>query len=483
MLAAASSKQSLKDSLQPFDFDEEVMEGFREKREIPLNFYNKEGQIIINKKEEASLAEIEGLLRFADRGIYYHEDDSGKLGKSSSKEKTVPGFTDTELLTKQTADNISDEIGGIVKKLKMSSMTTIQASGTNNKMLGIIQEFHQQPEAMFGLINIIELLQDRELSYEVDIAAKRTVVAMSLKMRAIRSFGNTIGASEEEEMAALMTASLLCDVSYAKMDIPKGKGLTPRQMEYIKHHPIYSYFLLAHDPNLPSEVKQMILLHHSPLLGKKLNNNYPDLKVIFNKFMQMKEKIGSNDRRKTLLNDMSLQMKWIEKKNYNLDNLGILNLASEFASLTSNVPWRKAMPPDLAIRMIINNSFFSHNRRVLNIFIDYLSPSLNRNKPVIDEGDFVLVMFRANDGKQYFEICKVAYMDRLQTRPGVSRFGYIRPRVSKSPGLKISDLDTSSIHRDPRKASFRLDRDESRQIVYIIDQRLNPELYEFVQSL
>ena len=61
-----------------------------------------------------------------------------------------------------------------------------------------------------------------------------------------------------------MMSSLFCDIGLSKMDIPRGKGISLKQLEYIKQHPLISYLMLAH-LNMDPKIKRNILAQHRPL--------------------------------------------------------------------------------------------------------------------------------------------------------------------------------------------------------------------------
>ena len=46
----------------PFEFTDEFLEKLRDIKEIPVHFYNKDGQILIYRKENASVKEIDRLV-------------------------------------------------------------------------------------------------------------------------------------------------------------------------------------------------------------------------------------------------------------------------------------------------------------------------------------------------------------------------------------------------------------------------------------
>ena len=65
--------------LKPFDFSDSFIDKLKEIREIPVHFYNREGQILIYKKEDASEKEIHRLVKFRGHGIYFNNEDIEKL--------------------------------------------------------------------------------------------------------------------------------------------------------------------------------------------------------------------------------------------------------------------------------------------------------------------------------------------------------------------------------------------------------------------
>ena len=108
-----------------FDFTPEIIESFRENHEIPVHFYNKDGQVLIHKKEEASDAEIDRLLRFVKQGIYYDVEDSEKLGIQEKNRNVPEGLTDTKLISEQITDELNDGAKELFQNLKRTSITSV----------------------------------------------------------------------------------------------------------------------------------------------------------------------------------------------------------------------------------------------------------------------------------------------------------------------------------------------------------------------
>lgn len=471
---------------QLFDFTPEIIESFRENREIPVHFYNKDGQILIYKKENASDNEIDRLLRFVQQGVYYDIDDSQVLGITESSGNDIPeGLTDTKLLTEEVTKDLSDSTKELFQDLKRTSITSVQTKKTSETLANVFNSFESQPDAMTGLVNIIELMQGMGEGHDVELAVKRTVVAMALKTRGMQATNTRQQNQLQASVNNLMMAALMCDIGYGRMKIPAHEGLNQQEMDYIKNHPLMSYLMIAHEKSIPTEVKRSILHHHRPLKEGLPGNNYPSLKTIRSKLGALYEKYKDDDSKRHIATDMSNQLKMLNMDVAYDEDAAILAIASEFASLSSKVPWRKAFSPRRAVQMIINNSYFTYPDRIVREFLDHVSISLCGNQKIIKEGDFIIVAARSTtgQGKTYFEVGQVMNATRYQSRPGIKRFATIFPLLEKSPKLKFLKFDLERIKPDPRKAHYELNKDDSRHIVYAVDPVYDQDLYEELMRL
>lgn len=470
-------------NLKLFEFTVEIVNRLREQKAIPIDFYNKDGQILIHKKEEATEEEIGRILRFIDQGIYYNDLDSDKLNLREKKE--IPdGLTETRLLSKEYTRKLTEHAGKMFDALKTSSSSQKFTGESNSILNGLFEDFANQSDAMSGLVNIIELMKESESPYQVELAVKRSVIAMALKTRGMQAaLSHKDKLMHKETINNLMLSAFLCDVGYFRMDMPKELGLSMKQMEYIKNHPLMSYLLVAHDPNVNSKVKHTILIHHSAKYDGVNVNNYPDVKFLQHKLGSVFEKVKSNPSKKALAKNIELQLTLIDSIQPYNEDANIVAIASEFASLTTRVPWREPFESDRAVKMIVNNSYFTYNRRIVREFLDYISISLCDNKMIITEGDFVIVAVASQKEDFYFEVCRVDSIDRLQSRPEVVRFAIIRPIIEKSPKFRFKTFNMENIKPDPRKARYDLNKDDTRFIIYIVDAAYDKELYEGLEQL
>ncbi len=459
-----------------FEFNPETIERFRSQKEIPVHFYNKDGQILIYKKEQASDAEIDRLLRFVEQGIYYNTDDTDVLG-IKKKEKTEDGLSEVKLLSEDHASGLTHDTAELFGQLKKGTITSLQAKQSSERLNKLFQDFEQQPDAMNGLVNIIELMSGMGAETEVEIAVKRTVVAMALKTRGMKAQSMRDQQRINDQVNVLMMSALLCDIGYTRMQMPGGTPLSDAQMDYIRNHPLMSYLMIAHEPAIDPRVKRNILCHHRPLRAGQAGNNYPNLKVLMQKLVTLEEKYRGEPGMEHIAADVRRMMQLLRNDIAYDEDANILALASEFASLTSQTPWRSGYSPRRAVQMIINNSFFTYTDRIIREFMDHVAMNLCENERIITEGDFVIVASRGSDGRPFFEVCHVEAASRYQSKPQVARFATIRPEVTRSPRMAFLRFDLENLRPDPRYAKFDLMRDDSRHIVYAVDPEHDEKMF------
>ncbi|MCB1164653.1 MAG: c-di-GMP phosphodiesterase [Leptospiraceae bacterium] len=461
-----------------FDFTPEIIDSFRENHEIPVHFYNKDGQVLIHKKEDASEAEIDRLLRFVKQGIYYDIEDSEKLGISQDGRDIPEGLTDTKLLDEQITDELNEGAKELFQSLKRTSITSVQARKTSERLAGVFDAFESQPDMGVGLVNILELMGGRDNTHDVELAVKRTVVAMALKTRGTTATGARDRARLQDAANVLMMSALLCDIGYGRMNMPEEDGLSDQQMNYIRNHPIMSYLMIAHERSIDPRVKRNVLSHHRPMKAGTPGNNYPSIKNITARLNALKEKYEQDPARRHIAEDIDMQLKLLVRDLPYDEDAAILAIASEFASLTSRVPWREPFSARRAVQMIVNNSYFTYPDRIVREFLDYVSISLCNNEKILKEGDFIIVAMRSGSGKTFFEVGQITNATRFQSKPGMDRFATIYPEIGRSPKFQFLKFPLEGLKPDPRKAHYELSKDDSRHIVYAVDPTHDPDLYE-----
>ena len=464
--------------LKRFDLSKKDIESFQQKQIIPVDFYNKDGQILIHQKGVATQTDINRVLRFAGQGIYYKAEDESKISPRE-KEKKPQALSETKLLAKEHAVAMSNASTELIDSVKNSSVNAHILKKSRSVLNKIFTDFKNQPEAMNGIVNIIEICQDIDASYLSKVMIKLAAVAMAIKTRGLLVTSKL----EHEKMLRgvndIMLSSFLCDISYLRMKMPKGKNLSMQEYEYIQQHPIISYLIVAHDEELNSEVKQNILLHHHPIRAALPSNNYPSIKVIKEKLKILQGQYIKKGQHKGIVVDIQKQLDLLDRNISYDEDANILAIASAFASLSSDVPWRKALTPVQAIRKIINKNIFNYTYRITCEFLDQTAMSLCHNQKIIKEGDFLINVVQNELGENIqYEVARVESISHLQSKPGLRRIGVLKPKIEKVPQLQISQLNLESFRQDRRHAYYDLDLDNTRRIAYLIDPIEDKEAYE-----
>ena len=466
----------------PFDFPDEVIDRFRAKREIPVNFYNKDGQVLIYQKDQATSEEIEGLMRFVDQGIFYSTDDTDKLGLGKRGRDVPDGLTDTKLLSEQAAGTMTANTVEFFEKLKSDSLGSFETDKVGKTLDGVFTDFQDQPDAMVGLVNILSLMSGMDAPSDVEMAVKRTTVAMALKTRGMHAMNYREKKKVRELVNIIMTSALLCDVGCNRMTMPTGDGLSEKEMQSIQNHPFLSYLALAPMDDIDTRIKRNVLCHHRPLRDNRKSNNYPTLKWLI-RSLDMLAEVHQDLPGSPILGDIKrTRLLLIQELPYDED-ANILSIASAFASLTSRTAWRDAFPALRAVKMIVNQSFFGYSYRALREFLDYVAISLCDNQLIIKEQDILVLGTRSAEGKPYFEVVRVLKATRHQSCPLVMRLGVIAPTIEQTPRIAFTNFSPRTFREDKRRARFDLGRDGSRQIVYVVDAFYDAELYEAMSKV
>ena len=134
---------------KPFEFTDEFLDRLRVIKEIPVHFYNKDGQILIYKKEDATAEEIDRLVRFRNQGIYYNVDDARTLAlkpePSKAPGRDIPeGLTDTKLLSEKHTDELIEGTEGLFDEIRNSSLNASQTKKASEKMEALFSDFSSQ---------------------------------------------------------------------------------------------------------------------------------------------------------------------------------------------------------------------------------------------------------------------------------------------------------------------------------------------------
>ena len=468
--------------LLQFNLSPEILQSFRKNRSIPVDFFNKNGQTLIHKKEDASDLDLERVERFIQQGIYYREEDSKKIHKTPEPKKPPSSaLSDSKLLNEKHASEMSSAAEDILEQLRSTPFNNSTAQRSASVLEKVFVDFKTQPDASNGILNIFELMSQRNEAIPTEMMVKRSIVAMSIKTRGMISvLQSNISKDTEEIVNYLMLVSFLCDISYTKMNISTSKELSQEEYKYIQTHPLISYLMLAHVETIPSIVKQNILLHHHPIRIQGFpNNNYPNLPAMKQKLIRLQEKYKDSPEKAPLVKDITTQLQLLTKNILYDEDANILSIASSFASLTTKTAWRPAFSASKAIRQMINQSLFTYSNRIMRDFLDHSAMSLCDNNKIIKEGSFIILAVSDNENRiVQFEVALVVSITHLQSKPGLRRIGTINPQIGRNPRLTIININLESFKKDPRRAYYELVQDNSRRIIYLIDAEEEPKAQE-----
>lgn len=477
-----------KDKLAKFELTEESLNSFRKNQNIPINLYNKDGQILIHKKKNPTEADFGKLLKFEMQGVYFLISDLNK-GKSAVKkaEEDTSG-KNTKLFDKERTTKFAQQSAALIEDLRQTSFKSDQAVFVQNSVNEILTDFTSNPDFESGIFNILEILSVAGVSLESELMTKRTVVAMGMKVRTKKIVNDGQEISNKKDHLNIMMASYLSDVGYTRIDDRKNQPVLSKEDYFsIQQHPIISYLMTLTAPEIDTAVRTLILNHHRPYRGVGVNNNFPDERLMFKKLMSVRDKYSKEVGRERIIQDIEQQLHLQENSVTSAsfeEDIAILSLASEYASLTSNQPWRPAFKSSTALKMILNDSFFSYSNKNIRHLLDYVGSSLTNNENIINYGDFVITASVDSEKRAHFDICLVLDVGRYQTRPKLQRICTIKPIFKKENKFKIADFDLSQIRPDRRKAIMDLSQHSgSTRVIYVIDEELNPSLYEAVYKM
>lgn len=464
------------EALKPFNFSPEIIARMRETQEIPVNFYNASGQVLIPKKEKASPELINKLLQHIGSGIFYRESDEDRLGVKKGAQEALEGLTDTKLLSEQRVAELSAATETLFSELKFAAFSAVHSQKMHSQVNSFISDFEQQPDMMVGIINILDTLKGSS-SELTKLAVKRAVVAMALKSRSMKAMISKDRGRGSEAVRPVMMGGMLAQIAMAKMDLPKGEHLTAEQLAYLRKYPLLSYLMVAHEPTVPFETKRLVLNQRRTLPENQHTNNYPELRwmtATLQTLAQDNEKKG----RREVANDIAKQLASLKEFVVYEEDVNILSLATDFAALTTETSWRAANDPLTAIKIIVNTSLYQYTPKVIRDFLDHISISLSHNRKVISNGDLLILALTMNSGQTYFELVKVLDVGRYQSRAFVQRLGILHMATQYEDGVYRSAFLIDTFKPDSRRIKINLAQDFLRRIIYIVDPVIDPKLHE-----
>ncbi len=461
----------MKDKLKPFDFSPESIAFFERTKRIPVDFYSKDGQILIYKKEEATAVEMARILRFiALSEIYYLEAEEDKLLDNEERHDSL-NLNSSKLIFSEQIDVLKILSQAMVAHVREKSFIDDKFLEVSKTLDRIVTEFGSTSYMMNGVVNVLEFFKSSADNYLVDIMIKRAIVAMVIKTRSL-NHERLDKANNNKQITDVMLSAFFCDLSYTKMNLPSHFPLTAKDFDYISLHPLLSYMMLAPNEEINEKIKYNILTHHHPFKEHVGNNSYLQKNVLITKLKETASRYKDNTPHKNVVHDIETQIEHITNSASSLnEDASILSIASAFSSLTNHVPWRKAYSAKEAIRILINQSLFNYPSKFFSEFINYTASNLCDNQPIFSKGDFVLIAVQDEIGKlQQFELSEIEELGYLNTAPGLRRHGVVGIKLERNPLINIVPMDFTNFKRDIRRAYYDLRQDSLRQIIYLYSE-------------
>ena len=469
-------------ALKPFNFSPEIIARMRDTQEIPVNFYNANGQVLIPRKEQASGDMINKLLQHIGSGIYYREDDEDRLGIKKNTREDLEGLSDTKLLSEKRVAELTEATESLFNELKFAAFGAVHSQKMHSQVNSFITDFEQQPDMMVGVINILETVKGgsgpSDLSQQ---AVKRAVVAMALKTRSMKAMISKDRGRGSEAVQPIMMGGMLSQIGKAKMNLPQSEKLSADQRAYMHKFPLLSYLMVAHEPTVPFEVKRLILNQKRTLPENTITNNYPEFRwmtATLQGLVQENDKKGKKEVASDILRQLAAFKEFVVYE----EDVNILSLATDFAALTTESEWREAKDPLTAIKHILNGSFYQYGPKVIRNFLDHISISLSHNQKIINNGDLLILALAMTSGQTYFEVVRVIEVGRFQSRALVQRLGVLHMVTVKKDGLNHGIFQADSFRPDPRRIRINLGQDFLRRIIYVLDPVIDPQLYEQINK-
>jgi len=467
-----------------FELTDEIISNIKNKSEIPVDFHNKNGQVLIHKKMNATEHEINKLLNFVKQGIYFDENEAYKLGLNRRKRRSTPlGLSNVKLLNLALTNNLVKDTHENINDLQKSTFRFKHIENTIDIINSVFNDFNKQEEMMTGLINVTDMVRESEIGFDTHIAIKRTIIAMTMKTRGLKAQTSVDSRTTNiQSVEPLMLSAMCTHLGKIKMKDFSHAKLNDEEMLYLRRLPLLSYLMIAHETKIDFIVKRNILNQRRTIQNNLINNNYPNYEWLIKSLQQILIK-SVHLGKKSLVRDIQLQIKFLEQNQSYNEDANILAISSEFASLTSDVKWRKAFTPIEAVKMIINNSFFTYSKKILREFLDYVAISLCDNAMILNTEDYIIMSTTSHTGEEHFEIGIIKEIDRFQSRPKVLRFGSINLDTNFKSKVLKTRWDLTSVQITKRIAKLTLNQDYTRNIVYFIDPINDRALFEIILQI
>ncbi len=293
--------------------------------------YDENGNKVIDKNVPITLEKIREL---ASKGI--------KKIKYTREKPKVKKEVSREIISSENYSKAIEIIDFIQVSLKREGeQVNIPSKELNAIVEGFIKDIKDNSDAY---LNLLEFFDEKSLifSHSVNVATISMLLGFSLKF-------------EDEKIIQLGISALLHDIGKAFIPdeiLYKPDKLTEEEWKIVKAHPLKAYNLLKQNQELPQQVDIAILTHHESYIG----GGYP-LGISHEKLSSFAQ---------------------------------IISIADVFDATTSEKPYKKAEPFEIAFNYIMENSGKKFNPNYAQVFLRDMAKKINE-EPLYPSGSFVLL--------------------------------------------------------------------------------------------
>ncbi|HSV31794.1 MAG TPA: HD-GYP domain-containing protein [Atribacteraceae bacterium] len=270
----------------------------------------------------------EPFLRFLEnRGVYHVVAEIVENGQEQIARQDV-----SQALKEVTLHNLEETMNRLVQD-KPVSLKPVKDS-----VWEIIREIMNHHELVVPIAQL-KKHDDLTFTHSLNVAIIALLIGRYLDL-------------SEDEMVTLGLGAMFHDLGKLKIPLEilaKSDRLTDREFQTIKLHPLFAKKLLDEKTDLSEGVKQVVFQHHE----KKNGTGYP---------------LGVKYRGIAPL-------------------AAIVSVADIFDALTSNRPYRQAIPVPEALEYLMGNAGYTLDEKAVRTFIHHLSPFQIGDEVLLSSGE------------------------------------------------------------------------------------------------
>ncbi|MGC8778543.1 MAG: HD-GYP domain-containing protein [Candidatus Caldatribacteriaceae bacterium] len=278
---------------------------------LTFTLLDEKGQMLLGKGKQVTLPFLEKLKTRGQEYVFI---------EVLEEVETIAAKEDVSFETKQkTLDDLQETL------TSLSRGKEVPIQPLEQDVRKIIQEVKSHRELVIPIIQL-KKHDDFTFTHSLNVSILATFI------------GKFLGLGEEE-IRILGLGALLHDLG--KLNVPseilnKPQPLTQEEYAIIQQHPVIARKILDEQTRLAGNTKSVALEHHEKLDG----SGYP---------------------RRLWGNDISFLAQ-------------ITAVADIYEALTSDRPYRKALPVFEVVEYLMGNAGYKLNDRVIGIFVNHISP-------------------------------------------------------------------------------------------------------------